>query len=83
VELLDIFDKSVEEGRASIDSATDAEMQKDWTFKFGDLSYAQVCAKVIRSSINHLVRHRAQLGVYLRLHGMAIPGMYRPSADEN
>ena len=39
-ELLDIFDKSVEEGRASIDSATDAEMQKDWTFKFDDLSYA-------------------------------------------
>jgi uncharacterized damage-inducible protein DinB len=82
-ELLEIFDKSVEEGRASIDGATDAEMQKDWTFKFGDLSFTQVRTKVIRSFINHLVHHRAQLGVYLRLNGIAIPGMYGPSADES
>jgi uncharacterized damage-inducible protein DinB len=82
-ELLEIFDKSVEEGRGSIDGATDAEMQKDWTFKFVDLSFTQVRTKVIRSFINHLVHHRAQLGVYLRLNGIAIPGMYGPSADEN
>src|SRR5262245_16318294 len=82
-ELLDVFDKSVEEGRASIDRATDAEIQKDWTFKFGDLSFTQVRTRVIRSFINHLVHHRAQLGVYLRLNGIAIPGMYGPSADEN
>jgi uncharacterized damage-inducible protein DinB len=37
---------------------------------------------VIRSFVNHLVHHRAQLGVYLRLNGIAIPGMYGPSADE-
>jgi uncharacterized damage-inducible protein DinB len=83
-ELLELFDKSVEEGRASIASATDPEMQKDWTFKFGDqFSFTQVRTKVIRSFINHLVHHRAQLGVYLRLNGIAIPGMYGPSADEN
>ena len=82
-ELLDIFDKSVEEGRASIASATDSEMQKDWTFKFGDqFSFTQVRTRVIRSFINHLVHHRAQLGIYLRLNGIAIPGMYGPSADE-
>jgi uncharacterized damage-inducible protein DinB len=82
-ELLEMFDKSVEEGRASITSATDSEMQKDWTFKFGDqFSFTQVRTKVIRSFINHLVHHRAQLGVYLRLNGIAIPGMYGPSADE-
>ena len=56
-------------------------MQKDWTFKFGDVSFTQVRTKVIRSFINHLVHHRAQLGVYLRLNGIAIPGMYGPSAD--
>ena len=82
-ELLDLFDKSVEEGRESLQRATDAEMQKDWTFKFGELSSTQVRTKVIRSFINHLVHHRAQLGVYLRLNGIAIPGMYGPSADEN
>ena len=82
-ELLEIFDKSVEEGRASIANATDAEMQKDWTFKFGDkFTFTQARTKVIRSFINHLVHHRAQLGVYLRLNDIAIPGMYGPSADE-
>ena len=39
--------------------------------------------KVIRSFINHVVHHRAQLGVYLRLNGIAVPGMYGPSADES
>ena len=62
---------------------TDEDMQKDWTFKFGDqISFTQARTKVIRSFINHLVHHRAQLGVYLRLNEIAIPGMYGPSADE-
>jgi uncharacterized damage-inducible protein DinB len=82
-ELLEIFDKSVEEGRASIAGATDEDMQKDWTFKYGDrFSFTQARTKVIRSFVNHLVHHRAQLGVYLRLNEIAIPGMYGPSADE-
>jgi uncharacterized damage-inducible protein DinB len=82
-ELLELFDKSVEEGRASIHRATDEEMQKNWTFKFGDISSTEVRTKVIRSFINHLVHHRAQLGVYLRLNGIPVPGMYGPSADES
>lgn len=82
-ELLEIFDASVKEGRATIEGATDAEMQKDWTFKFGDFSFTQPRTAVIRSFLNHLVHHRAQLGVYLRLNDIAIPGMYGPSADEH
>ena len=82
-ELLEIFDKSVEEGRASLAGATEQDMQKTWTFKFGDrFSFTEARTKVIRSFLNHLVHHRAQLGVYLRLNGIAIPGMYGPSADE-
>lgn len=82
-ELLEIFDQSVEAGRASVASATDGDMQKDWTFKFGgQVVFTDVRTKVIRSFINHLVHHRAQLGVYLRLNEIAIPGMYGPSADE-
>ena len=82
-ELLETFDKSVEEGRASLAGASDADMQKDWTFRIGDrFSFTQARTKVIRSFINHLVHHRAQLGVYLRLNNIAIPGMYGPSADE-
>ena len=82
-ELLEIFDKSVEEGRASIAGTADADMQKTWTFKFGDqVAFSDVRTKVLRSFINHLVHHRAQLGVYLRLNGIPIPGMYGPSADD-
>jgi uncharacterized damage-inducible protein DinB len=82
-ELLEMFEKSVEEGRASIQGATDEAMLKDWTFKYGDFfSFTEVRTKVIRSFLNHLVHHRAQLGVYLRLNEIAIPGMYGPSADE-
>jgi uncharacterized damage-inducible protein DinB len=82
-ELLEMFDKSVEEGRTAINSATDEAMQKNWTFKYGDqFSFTQGRTKVVRSFVNHLVHHRAQLGVYLRLNGIPIPGMYGPSADE-
>jgi len=83
VELLEIFDKSVEVGRAAIAGATDEDVQKDWTFKFGEFSFTEPRTKVIRSFLNHLVHHRAQLGVYLRINEIAIPGMYGPSADEH
>jgi uncharacterized damage-inducible protein DinB len=83
-ELLEIFDKAVKEGAAAIDGATDAAMQKNWTFKYGDqFSMTEPRPKVIRSFINHVVHHRAQLGVYLRLNGIPVPGMYGPSADES
>jgi uncharacterized damage-inducible protein DinB len=83
-ELLEIFDKAAEEGRTAIAGATDEAMQKNWTFRFGDIfSMTEPRPKVIRSFVNHLVHHRAQLGVYLRLNGIPIPGMYGPSADEH
>jgi uncharacterized damage-inducible protein DinB len=83
-ELLQIFDKAAEDGRAAIQSATDEAMQKTWTFKFGDVfSMTEPRPAVVRSFINHMIHHRAQLGVYLRLNGIPIPGMYGPSADEH
>ena len=82
-ELLEIFDRSAQQGRAALASASDHEMQKDWTFKFGEVfTFTEVRTKVIRSFINHLVHHRAQLGVYLRLNNIPVPGMYGPSADD-
>jgi uncharacterized damage-inducible protein DinB len=82
-ELLEIFEDSVAKGRSAISAATDEDMQKDWTFRFGDMiSFTEVRTKVLRSFLNHLVHHRAQLGVYLRLNDIAVPGMYGPSADE-
>jgi uncharacterized damage-inducible protein DinB len=82
-ELLETFDRSVAESRAALARATDEDMRKNWSFKFGDqLVFTSDRTRVIRSFINHLVHHRAQLGVYLRLNNIPIPGMYGPSADE-
>jgi uncharacterized damage-inducible protein DinB len=83
-ELLAMFEKAVEEGRTALANATDEDMAKSWTFQYGDIfSMTEARPTVVRSFVNHMVHHRAQLGVYLRLNDIAIPGMYGPSADES
>jgi uncharacterized damage-inducible protein DinB len=83
-ELLEIFDKGVAEARAKILAASDADWQKTWTFKFGGKTILSMPRSVVMRStvMNHLIHHRAQLGVFLRLNNVQIPGMYGPSADE-
>jgi uncharacterized damage-inducible protein DinB len=83
-ELLRIFDTNVAEARARIVAASDEDWQKIWTFKFaGNTVMSSPRSGVMRSSImNHLIHHRAQLGVFLRLNEVEFPGMYGPSADE-
>ncbi len=83
-ELLSIFDQGVADARQKIAAATDEEWQKIWTFKFaGETVMSMPKSVVVRSTImNHLIHHRAQLGVFLRLNNVEIPGMYGPSADE-
>lgn len=83
-EILEMFDKSVSEYRAALEKATDADMGVTWSFKAGGktiMSMPRVA--VLRSVVmSHIIHHRAQLGVYLRLNEIEIPGMYGPSADE-
>lgn len=83
-ELLDAFDKNVKEARQRIAAATDEDLAGTWTLKFnGKTIFSLPRSAVLRSTcLNHLIHHRAQLGVYLRLNQIAIPGMYGPSADE-
>lgn len=83
-ELLDTFDKSVAEARSRIENVSEADLQKTWTFKFdGNPVFSMPRVTVLRTTmLNHLIHHRAQLGVYLRLNNVEIPGMYGPSADE-
>ena len=83
--ILEVFDKNVAEGRAAIaDLKDDAEMAKPWSLlSGGQVIFTMPRATVIRSFVlNHLVHHRAILCVYLRLNGLAVPGMYGPSGDE-
>jgi uncharacterized damage-inducible protein DinB len=83
-EALEQFDKNVKEARPAIARVSDEDMAKTWTFKMdGHTIFALPRSQVLRGSVfSHIIHHRAQLGVYLRLLDIAIPGMYGPSNDE-
>ena len=83
-EILDAFDKHVAESREMLSKATDEELMKTWTLTYkGNQIFSMPRAAVLRTMVmNHLIHHRSQLGVYLRLNNIEIPGMYGPSADE-
>jgi uncharacterized damage-inducible protein DinB len=83
-EILDAFDKHVAESREMLSKATDEELMKTWTLTYkGNQIFSMPRAAVLRTMVmNHLIHHRSQLGVYLRLNNVEIPGMYGPSADE-
>jgi uncharacterized damage-inducible protein DinB len=83
-ELLERFDKNVAEARAQIAAAPDEAWGKTWSLTLsGKPMMSMPRAAVMRGMVmNHLIHHRSQLGVYLRLNEIAVPGMYGPSADE-
>jgi uncharacterized damage-inducible protein DinB len=83
-ELLQKFDQSVLETRQSIAGASDAHLGKTWSLQFNGQTVASgTRLHMIRSmSMNHMVHHRAQLSVYLRLNDIPLPAMYGPTADE-
>lgn len=83
-ELLELFDKNVAEGRKALASASDAHLQKTWSLlNNGQTLIAMPRKECLRTWVmNHLIHHRAQLGVYLRLNNLPVPSVYGPSADE-
>ena len=83
-ELLELFEKSLEDGKTRLSKATDEELIPNWTMRNGEEIYSVSSKReVIRMSYSQIVHHRAQMGVYLRLLNIPIPGSYGPSADEN
>jgi len=82
--LLDHFDRHLAEGRTLLAAASDETLLAPWTLLGGGKPYFTMPrVAVLRSFVmNHNVHHRAQLGVYLRLLDVAVPGLYGPSADE-
>jgi uncharacterized damage-inducible protein DinB len=84
-DILSLFDRNVTEARAALAGATDQVMFASWTLANGPHEiFTLPKVAVIRSFVlNHLIHHRAQLTVYLRLNNVPVPGMYGPSADES
>lgn len=82
--LLGTFDRNVREAREALTSSTDADFIVPWSLKSGDqVLFTAPRAAVVRVSvINHLIHHRGQLSVYLRLLDVPLPSIYGPTADE-
>lgn len=82
-ELLEYFDKTIEQAKQVLAATDEAVLGERWVFRNGETIYVDAPKdEFLRVSFNHLVHHRAQLGVYLRLLDIPIPGCYGPSADE-
>jgi uncharacterized damage-inducible protein DinB len=81
---LQLFDKNVAGLRAAISAASDADLQTNWTLALGDKKIydGPRIGALRRMMMNHMIHHRAQMGVYLRLNGVPVPSVYGPSADE-
>ena len=82
--LLALFDRCAAEGRTALAATPDVDFGVTWTGKSdGKVVMAMPRIAVYRGFImNHLIHHRAQLGVYLRLLEVPVPAIYGPSADE-
>ncbi len=82
-DLLQYFEKCLAEGKASLQKANDEDLLPMWTLRNGESIYSvEPKGNVIRMAYCQIVHHRAQLGVFLRLLNVPIPGSYGPSADD-
>ncbi|MBC7789615.1 MAG: DinB family protein [Anaerolineae bacterium] len=81
--LLGQFDKHVSEARAALETSADSDFSVPWSLKRGEqVLFTTPRGAAVRMHINHLIHHRGQLSVYLRLNDVALPSIYGPTADE-
>ncbi len=82
--LVALFDKNVQAARQAISTAEDARLAESWSLLMnGQAVLTLPKSGVLRTLVmNHLIHHRAQLGVYFRLNDVPVPATYGPSADE-
>jgi uncharacterized damage-inducible protein DinB len=84
-EILDRFDANVAAARAALAGADDAHLVQPWSLIGGGRTLFTLprIAALRAIVLSHMIHHRAQLGVYLRINDIAVPAIYGPSADEN
>jgi uncharacterized damage-inducible protein DinB len=81
--LLAEFDANVRQARAAMAAASDAHFATPWSLTFGEkVLFTLPRGEMVRQNINHLIHHRGQLSVYLRLLDVPLPSIYGPTADE-
>ena len=81
--LLADFDRNVRDARAALAEVTGAALDEPWSLKHGDtVLFTTTRGPTVRTHLNHLIHHRGQLTVYLRLIDVPVPQVYGPTADE-
>ena len=82
-DVLGFFEKNQTEGIETLKNTNETKLEEMWVLRNGDhILSTSTKAEVIRIALNQTTHHRAQLGVFLRLLDIPIPGSYGPSADE-
>lgn len=83
-QLVERFELSVLKAKKILENLSDELMLEDWSYKYGkNIIYKMPRVAVIRAmGLNHIIHHRAQLSVYLRMLNIALPPIYGPTADE-
>ena len=81
--VLESFEKNLADSKASLEAAREEQLDEPWTMRNGETIYSTLPkGEVIRMALSQTIHHRAQLGVFLRLLDIPIPGSYGPSADD-
>ena len=83
-EVLAAFDKNVKNARAALQKTSDADWAKSWALLSGGQTIFNMPRTAVMRGfvISHMIHHRAQFGVYLRMNEVPVPSIYGPSADE-
>lgn len=82
-QLVDFFERQLAGGKADLEKAEEAQLSEPWILRSGDtIHWRATRGEMVRHAYAQMIHHRAQLGVYLRLLNIPIPGSYGPSADE-
>ncbi|WP_316840625.1 DinB family protein [Pedobacter gandavensis] len=82
-DLMKLFEESLEEGRSYLSAAKEEILSEPWILRNGEQIYSTYTkGSLIRHILSQIIHHRAQLGVFLRLLDVPIPGSYGPSADD-
>ncbi len=82
-QILDTLEAAIQSATATLSNATDEDLAKNWSLRRGDITiYDLPRTAILHREQQHIVHHRGQLSVYLRLLDVPVPGIFGPSADE-
>ncbi len=82
-EIMDTFEKTLKKASELLDKTSDDHLAKTWrALRGGQVVWEMSRSDVIRNTLNHIIHHRGQLTVFLRLLDVPIPKTFGPTADE-